>query len=128
MPGTTGRTIVHLIEPQHLFMQALVDVFAEAGLNADYVGPAIDPRRTLDDQPDLIFVDTDFVAKPHEAVRLLRALAPRADIVAYSSNAAASAKDDFKAAGATLVVDKRAERRAIVQALRDVQRRRAAGS
>jgi len=61
-----GRTVVHLIEPQHLFVPALIDVFTEAGLFVDYVGAELDPRRLLDDQPDLIFIDTDFLNEPLE--------------------------------------------------------------
>lgn len=112
------RTVVHLVEPQDLFVPALVDVFAEAGLHVDSVGPAIDPRRLLDDQPDLIFFDTDFLAKPLEDVRLAHMLVPKASIYVYSSAKTDAMVRAFTSAGANVVLQKSADRRQIVQGLR----------
>jgi DNA-binding NarL/FixJ family response regulator len=124
MPGESGRAIVHLVEPQHLFVQALVDVFTEAGLNVDYVAASVDPRRTLDDRPDLIFLDTDFLTEPLESVRLIRLLAPQAVIASYTSGGRGPLHEAFISAGADVVMEKSAERRSIVQGLRDMEHRR----
>lgn len=112
------RTVVHLIEPQDLFVPALVDVFNEAGLQVDAVGPAIDPRRLLDDKPDLIFFDTDFLDKPLEDVRLAHMLVPKAAIYVYASARTDAMVRAYVAAGAAVVLQKSADRRSIVQGLR----------
>lgn len=119
-----GRTVVHLIEPQHLFVPALVDVFSEAGLFVDYVGAELDPRRLLDDQPDLVFLDTDFLSEPLESVRIAHVLVPTAQIYVYSTPASDAIVSAFTSAGADMVLEKSADRRAIVQGLREVDRRR----
>ncbi|MDE2482337.1 MAG: hypothetical protein KGN02_09130 [bacterium] len=120
----TGRTIAHLIEPQHLFVPALVDVFAEAGLFVSYVGAVLDPRRLLDDQPDLVFVDTDFVAEPLDVVRLARVLAPGTQVYVYASAPSDAVLRAFSVAGADRVLEKSSDRREIVQGLREVDRLR----
>lgn len=119
-----GRTVVHLIEPQHLFVPALIEVFSEAGLFVDFVGAELDPRRLLDDQPDLIFLDTDFLHEPLEGIRLAHVLVPKAQIYVYSSAATDAISRAFHSAGADLVLDKSADRREIVLGLREVDRRR----
>lgn len=119
-----GRTVVHLIEPQHLFVPALIDVFSEAGLFVDYVGAELDPRRLLDDQPDLVFIDTDYLSEPLESVRVSHVLVPTAQIYVYSSAATDAIVSAFTAAGADVVLEKSADRRSIVQGLREVDRRR----
>lgn len=124
MPGENGHAIVHLIEPQNLFVQALVDVFTEAGLTVDHVAPIVDPRRTLDDDPDLIFVDTDFLPEPFEAVSLARLLAPQAVIATYTSGTSEAMLSAFMSSGADVVIEKSAERRSVVQQLRDMEHRR----
>ncbi|MBV8529727.1 MAG: hypothetical protein JO104_00295 [Candidatus Eremiobacteraeota bacterium] len=124
MFDTTGRTVVHLVEPQHLFVPALIDVFNEAGLFVDFVSAQIDPRKLLDEQPDLVFIDTDFIDEPLESVRLAHVLAPKAQIYVYSSAMNDTVSRAFTAAGADVVLDKSAERRHIVRSLHDVERRR----
>jgi len=119
-----GRTVVHLIEPQHLFVPALIDVFSEAGLFVDFVGAQIDPRRLLDDQPDLLFIDTDYLDEPLEGIRVAHVLVPKAQICVYSSAHSEAITRAFVAAGADVVLEKSADRRAIVQGLREVERRR----
>lgn len=119
-----GRTVVHLIEPQHLFVPALIEVFSEAGLFVDHVGAEIDPRRLLDDQPDLVFMDTDFISEPLEAVRLSHVLVPKAQVFVYTTAATDAITRAFKAAGADVVLEKTADRREIVLGLREVDRRR----
>jgi DNA-binding NarL/FixJ family response regulator len=117
------RTVVHLIEPQDLFVPALIDVFAEAGLSVDAVGPSVDPRRLLDDKPDLIFFDTDFLDRPLEDVRLAHMLVPDAAIYVYASARTDAMVRSFTAAGATTVVQKSADRRTIVANLRAFDQR-----
>ncbi len=124
MFDATGRTVVHLIEPQHLFVPALVDVFTEAGLFVDFVSAQVDPRKLLDDQPDLVFLDTDFIDEPLESVRLAHVLAPKAQIYVYSSATSDAIARAFTAAGADVVLEKSADRRQIVQTLHDVERKR----
>ena len=122
MSDVAGRTIVHLIEPQHLFVSVLIEVFTEAGLSVDHVASEIDPRRLLEDQPDLVFLDTDYIEQPLEAVRLSHVLAPRAKICVYTSARTDAITRAFVAAGADSVLEKAAERRAIVQNLRELDR------
>ncbi|HUN28766.1 MAG TPA: hypothetical protein VMV65_03090 [Alphaproteobacteria bacterium] len=124
MRGESGRAVVHLIEPQNLFVHALIDVFTEAGLRVDYVSAVIDPRRTLDDRPDLIFLDTDFLPEPLEAVSLVHLLAPQAVIACYTSGSGGAVHDAFVSSGADVVIEKSAERRSVVQGLRDMEHRR----
>lgn len=124
MHETPGRTVVHLIEPQHLFVPALLEVFAEAGLSVDYVGAEIDPRKLLDDQPDLVFLDTDFLANPLEDVRVAHVLVPKAKICAYAAALGDTVSRAFTAAGAEILLEKSASRRTIVQGLREVDRLR----
>jgi len=124
MPGESGRAVVHLIEPQNLFVQALIEVFTEAGLSVDYVAPVIDPRRTLDDNPDLIFVDTDFLPEPLESVSLVRLLAPQAIIATYTSGTSETVRSAFMSSGADVIIEKSAERRSVVQGLREMEHRR----
>ena len=120
----TGRTVAHLIEPQHLFVPALVDVFSEAGLFVTFVGSTLDPRQLLDDQPDLVFIDTDFVPEPLDVVRLARVLVPNGQIYVYATAPSETIARAFTTAGADMVFEKSADRRAIVQGLREVDRLR----
>lgn len=119
--GSSERAIVHVVEPQQLFVSALSDVFTEAGLSIDYISAGIDARRVLDDRPDLIFLDTDFLPEPLEAMRLVRMLAPVAIIAAYASGTSVTLKTSYVAAGADVVIEKSAERRTIVQGLREME-------
>ncbi len=124
MSEGAGRTVVHLIEPQRLFVPALLDVFTEAGLFVDDVGTQIDARKLLDSQPDLIFLDTDFIDAPLEGVRLAHVLAPSAQIFVYATSASDTITRAFTGAGADVVLEKSSDRRRIVQALHEVERRR----
>jgi DNA-binding NarL/FixJ family response regulator len=107
-----------------LFVPALLDVFTEAGLTVDYVGAEIDPRKLLDDQPDLVFLDTDFLENPLEDVRVAHVLVPKAKICVYSTAHSETISRAFVSAGAEMVLEKSADRRTIVQGLREVDRRR----
>lgn len=124
MRDIPGRTVVHLIEPQHLFVPALLEVFTEAGLSVDFVGAEIDPRKLLDDGPDLVFLDTDFLANPLEDVRVAHVLVPKAKICVYASAPSEAISRAYIAAGAEMLLEKSADRRTIVQGLREVDRAR----
>jgi len=112
------RGVVHVVEPQDLFVPTLIDVFSEAGLFVDRVGERIDPQVLLEEQPDLLFVDADYLEDPLRLIRLARVLVPDARIVIYSGAAECGLHDAFLAAGASSVLAKSAERASIVQALR----------
>jgi hypothetical protein len=114
-----ARATVHVVEPQELFVPTLVDVFAEAGLKVDRVDDDIHPQVLLDEQPSLLFIDTDYLADPLRAVRLAHVLVPDATIFVYGGAARSGAHDAFIAAGATVVLAKSAERTSIVEALRN---------
>jgi DNA-binding NarL/FixJ family response regulator len=117
------RRAAHLIEAQHLFVPTLVEVFAEAGISVEYAGPSLDPRKLLDDEPDLVFLDADFIDEPLEGVRLAHVLLPKAHICVYASSANEVRARAFAAAGADVVLEKTAERHAIVDRLRAVLQR-----
>lgn len=119
-----GRTVAHVIEPQDLFVPALLDVFSEAGLFVDYVSAAVDPRRLLDDQPHVVFLDTDYLPDPIESVRLAHVLAPQALIFVYCKTMTEAIRRSFSGAGAEIVFTKSAPRGEIVAGLREVSRRR----
>ncbi|MDQ2872947.1 MAG: hypothetical protein M3R35_07465 [Candidatus Eremiobacteraeota bacterium] len=124
MTEASGRTIVHLIEPQQLFVPALVEVFSEAGLAVDHVAAQVDPRLLLEKQPDLVFLDTDYINEPLENVRLSHVLLPQAQIFVYATAPSDAIFRAFTSAGADVVLEKSADRRAIVQALYLVERKR----
>jgi DNA-binding NarL/FixJ family response regulator len=123
MPDATGRKMVHLIEAQHLFVPTLVEVLEEARLTVNHVGAALDPRRLLDDDPDIIFLDADFLEEPLEGVRLAHVLVPKARICVYASATNPVRKRAFASAGADLVLEKTADRRQIVRELQAIAQR-----
>jgi DNA-binding NarL/FixJ family response regulator len=120
VPDASGRSVVHLIEAQRLFVPTLVEVLEEAGLTVHHVGPALDPRRLLDDDPDIVFIDADFLEEPLEGIRLAHVLVPRARICVYATATNDVRKRAFAAAGADAVLDKSIDRRQIVQDLRAI--------
>jgi len=125
-PRNSDRAIVHVVEPQHLFVPSLVDVFSEAGLTVDAVVERVDPRALLDDEPDIVFIDADFVNGPVDAVRLVHYLLPKAQVVVYAGELQARETRAYVAAGATVLLPKHLERRSVVLGLREVERRRIA--
>jgi DNA-binding NarL/FixJ family response regulator len=113
-----ARATVHIVEPQELFVPTLIDVFAEAGLPVDRVDDDIHPQILLDEQPDVLFIDGDYLVDPLRAIRLAHVLVPGARILVYGGAGGSSARDAFIAAGASVVLAKSAERDSIVEALR----------
>lgn len=113
-----ARTIVHIVEPQDLFVPTLIDVFEEAGLLVDRVDEEIHPQILLEEQPDVLFVDADYLKDPLRAVRLAHVLVPAAAIFVYGGAQGRGAREAFVAAGASVVLAKSAERASIVEALR----------
>ncbi|HTX57342.1 MAG TPA: hypothetical protein VMD47_09590 [Candidatus Acidoferrales bacterium] len=109
--------VVHIVEAQDLFVPTLVDVFDEAGMHVDRVDEDISPQVVLDEQPDLLFVDTDYLDDPLRAIRLAHVLAPGATIVAYSA-AESLEREAIVAAGASFVLAKSEERSSIVDVLK----------
>jgi DNA-binding NarL/FixJ family response regulator len=118
MPTPHGTKRVHVIEAQYLFIPALIDVFAEAGLVVESVASTIDPRKLLADDPDIVFLDADFMDEPVEGVRLAHVLLPEARICVYASSTGDMRNRAFIAAGATVVLEKSAERSDVVRSLR----------
>jgi DNA-binding NarL/FixJ family response regulator len=114
------RRVVHVVEPQVLFVPTLLDVFEEAGFGVDRVEDEIRPETLLDEQPDVVFLDVDYLADPLRSVRLAHVLAPAATIFVYGGVQGRRAREAFIAAGASLVLEKSAERSLIVAALRSV--------
>jgi DNA-binding NarL/FixJ family response regulator len=113
-----ARAIVHIVEPQDIFVPTLIDVFEEAGLRVDRVDEEIHPQVLLEEQPDVLFIDADYLAEPLRAVRLVHVLVPEARIFVFSGVAGSGARDAFVAAGAAVVLAKSAERALVVEALR----------
>jgi DNA-binding NarL/FixJ family response regulator len=124
MLDASGRTVVHVVEPQDLFVPALLDVFSEAGLFVDHVSRAVDPRRLLDAQPHVVFLDTDYLPDPIESVRLAHVLVPHAQIFVYSHATTEALRRSFTGAGAEVVFTKSAPRGEIVAGLREAERHR----
>jgi DNA-binding NarL/FixJ family response regulator len=123
MPDAMGRSVVHLIEAQHLFVPTLVEVLEEARFVVSYTGAGLDPRRLLDDDPDIVFLDADFLEEPLEGVRLAHVLVPKARICVYASVPNPVRKRAFVSAGADLVLEKTADRRQIVRELQAIAQR-----
>ncbi|HTU82229.1 MAG TPA: hypothetical protein VMF61_08875 [Candidatus Acidoferrales bacterium] len=111
---------VHLIEAQALFVPILADVFTELGLELTSVSSDIDMHKLLDDQPDVLFVDADFVnQEPLRLINALRMLVPESVICVYTGQRSPDWAKACHFAGATAVFSKNAHRREIVSGMRD---------
>lgn len=107
---------VYLIEAQSLFVPTLADVFREAGFELRGVSGDADARTLLDAQPDVVFVDIDYVAQePVRLIGILRAILPRAAICIYTSISKWVKGRRFP--GATAVFGKDEDRQQIVAGL-----------
>ena len=107
---------VYLIEPQSLFVPALLEVFDEAGLQLRGVSSDADARLLLDAQPDILFIDIDYMQQePGRLIELLGSLLPRSSICVYTG-IAHWLKDRLPCN--TRVLSKHADRQQIVNGLR----------
>lgn len=114
------RASVHIVEPQELFVPTLIDVFSEAGLFVDRVDESVDPHVLLEEQPHLLFIDTDYVDDPLRAIRLVRMLVAQVRIIAYTESSR-SLDEALLEAGANVVLAKSAERTSVVEAIRGAE-------
>jgi DNA-binding NarL/FixJ family response regulator len=77
---------VYVIEAQSLFVPALLEVLDELGLELRSVSSDVDMEALLEEQPDVVFVDLDFVDRePLRLLRGLRTLLPNTLIWVYCS-------------------------------------------
>jgi len=119
-PVFTRSRSVHLIEAQALFVPALAEMFHEVALELRSVTSDVDMQKLLDERPDLVFVDADFLSQdPLRVVGLLRMLVPEAVICIYTGERSSDWAKACHFAGATAVFSKNADRREIVAGLRD---------
>lgn len=115
---------MHLIEAQSLFVPALAEIFEELGLQPLNVSSGIDMHALLEEQPDLIFVDADFVGyEPLRSIGTLRTLVPNGIICIYSSERDPLWVEACSDAGAAVVFSKSAERSEILSGVREALRR-----
>lgn len=116
---------VHLIEAQALFVPTLEKVFSDVGLPLSAVSSDVDLHRLLEAQPDLVFVDADYVSEePLRLVNLLRTLVPNGIICVYTSERSTQWAKACHLAGATAVFSKNARRDEIIAGMRDALRHR----
>jgi DNA-binding NarL/FixJ family response regulator len=125
-PAAFSRSLsVHLIEAQALFVPTLEEVFADVGLSLLAVSSDVDLHQLLEAQPDVVFVDADYVSEePLRLVNLLRTLVPNGIICVYTSERSAQWAKACHLAGATAVFSKNARRSEIIGGMRDALGRR----
>lgn len=76
----------YLIEPQKLFLPALTAFLESVGLKVEKTSSHVDLRDLVSEQPQLIFMDLDFVdGEPLETISIIRAVLPLATICVYTS-------------------------------------------
>lgn len=115
--GKSSGASIYLIEAQSLFVPALEEVFQEVGLELRGVSRDADPRVLLDAQPDVVFIDIDYVTQdPLYLVGVLRTLLPKAAIFVYTS--VAKWVNAQRLPGATTVISKHDDRMQIIAELR----------
>lgn len=116
---------VHLIEAQGLFVPTLAEVFGEIGLELLNVSSEVNVERILDEQPDVMFIDADFVNEdPLRLVNSLRIVVPEAVICVYTGERSPQWAKACHFAGATAVFSKNAPRSEIVAGMHDALQRR----
>ena len=124
-PSFAAGRSVHLIEAQALFVPTLADVFVELGLQLSGVSNDVDLHGLLEDQPDVLFIDSDYVAQdPLRLVNLLRTVVPEAIICVYTSERESEWAKACHFAGANAVFSKNAVRGEILSGMRDAIVRR----
>ncbi len=112
------RSSIYLIEAQALFVPTLIDVFSEVGLDLRGVSRDADAQSLLAAEPDVVFVDIDFLAQePVRLISVLRSLLPKAVIYVYTSMTSWLKNCSFP--GANAVFSKHSDRQQLVAALRE---------
>ena len=115
---------VHLIEAQALFVPTLAEVFRELGLELRSVSSDLDMHALLDQQPDVLFVDVDYVTQePLRLVNVLHMLAPQAVVCVYTSQRSPDWARACHFAGAHAIFSKNAQRREILGGMNAALRR-----
>lgn len=98
-------------------MPTLAEVFQEAGYEVRGVSGGADARTLMDAQPDVVFVDIDYVdQEPVRLIGIVRAILPRAAICIYTGISKWVKSHRFP--GATAVFGKDEDRQQIVAGLR----------
>ncbi|MGC1381245.1 MAG: hypothetical protein WA814_09535 [Candidatus Baltobacteraceae bacterium] len=106
-------------------MPTLAEIFLELGLDLRGVSSDVDMLQMLDDQPDVFFVDADFLERdPLHLVNTLRMLVPEAVICVYTGERRPEWAEACHFAGATAIFSKNANRYEIVSGMREALRRR----
>jgi DNA-binding NarL/FixJ family response regulator len=119
-PAFSRSRSVYLIEAQALFVPVLADVFRDVGLHLLGVSSDVDLHQLLDEQPDVVFLDADYVSQdPLRLVNLLRTMVPQAVICVYTSERSQEWSSACHFAGANVLFSKNAHRREIVAGLLD---------
>jgi DNA-binding NarL/FixJ family response regulator len=114
-PGRKSR--VFLVEAQSLFVPALIEVMTEAGLELLGVSDDADATTLLEAQPDVVFVDIDFLAQePVRLISVLHSMLPQAAIYVYTSISTWIKNCSFP--GAAAVFSKHADHQQLVDGLR----------
>ena len=112
---------VHLIEPQALFVPMLDDLFRDVGLRVSRVTRDAEFQTLLQEQPEIVFVDTDFVEQETiNLIVLLRTLLPKTLVAVYTGTHNARRAQACHASGANAVFSKSADREEIVAGLRQM--------
>ncbi len=99
----------YLIEPQELFVPALLETVERAGVTVVQVSPAVDVSDLVRIQPKLLFVDIDYLAyDPIATIGTMRTVLPESLICVYTGNANAEWPAACRYAGADGVLFKSA--------------------
>lgn len=108
-----------MVEPQKIFVPALIDALEKAGIEAAIVTPRFDPMQAALLEPPMIFLDVDIdTATPREVVRFAKEVAPFSRVVVYTSEE----QDAFRDAGADEIVSKTLQPAAFVDRMRRLAR------
>lgn len=123
-PYLARNQSIHLIEAQALFVPTLEEIFFELGLEVRSISRDVDMHKLLEDQPDALFVDADFVnQEPLRLVNALRLLLPDSVIAVYTSQRSPDWAKACHFAGATAVFSKTAHRSEILEGMNDALRK-----
>lgn len=115
----------YLLEPQQLFVPYLKALLGDAGVKVDHVRPTPDLAHIMYAQPQLLFIDLDFVDSDHaDLIRVLRSVLRDTLICVYVG--VGNGKNKLlEAAGADCVLPKSADEPQLRRLLRRALRRRA---